>query len=575
MRFVSVMVAGVALALGGVSCALVAGLAGDATLLKPDAGTGGAGTGGAGGPTCVVGSPCYTGPAGTENVGLCKGGQTTCTGDGTPDVCAGEVTPQPKTCATMDDVHCDSLPCVDWAHGYGPDMAGEEITAVALDPSDGSMVVTGDFSGTMRIGTTMLTAANSGGYPGGAQGTPQNRNIFVARIAADGTPVWAETFGPDLGLAIAVDSSGNVYVGGRCAGSTTVGTGASALSLKQGQFILKLDKSGAPQWATSLGDAIPNLKGDFFYGMSSLAVSPDGSLIAAGQFEEPLTFADGSVQPPASGLSGYVAKMSMTGTGSSALDGTAWTRVFSGVVDTRTNAASGPRAGVDASGYVYVGTTFTGTMTFDAGSAPFTSNGGTDIAILRFDPTGAVKGAISLGNAADQTLDALAVSPFGALTLAGQLQGTLTFTNPAGTLSAQSAMGDGVVFQLGPYPEFSYLWGTPFGVNGEALDVGLDTAGNVRVLGWFTGTFDLGKGALDASGNRMLLLAELASANGSVSWNRGWIYPGTYTDVHLAVAPAGDSFVGATVFAGAFNVGTGALANPADISDAWTGRFAP
>jgi protein-arginine deiminase len=59
---------------------------------------------------CVPGSSraCYTGPAGTQNVGICKGGTETCNGQGTGyGPCAGQVVPQVEDCNTPADENCD------------------------------------------------------------------------------------------------------------------------------------------------------------------------------------------------------------------------------------------------------------------------------------------------------------------------------------------------------------------------------------------------------------------------------------------------------------------------------------
>ena len=59
---------------------------------------------------CAPGTtrPCYTGPAGTEGVGACKGGVQVCDAHGTfSGVCAGEVLPRPETCLTPVDDNCN------------------------------------------------------------------------------------------------------------------------------------------------------------------------------------------------------------------------------------------------------------------------------------------------------------------------------------------------------------------------------------------------------------------------------------------------------------------------------------
>src|SRR5262249_45147995 len=58
---------------------------------------------------CLPGSTaaCYDGPAGTENVGPCKGGMHTCNAEGTAwGPCVGEVVPQADLCSTPIDDDC-------------------------------------------------------------------------------------------------------------------------------------------------------------------------------------------------------------------------------------------------------------------------------------------------------------------------------------------------------------------------------------------------------------------------------------------------------------------------------------
>ncbi len=66
-------------------------------------------TGGGGGgeviPECTPGAsePCYSGPAGTEGVGVCQAGLKECQSNGTWGPCVGEITPTAETCNNIDD----------------------------------------------------------------------------------------------------------------------------------------------------------------------------------------------------------------------------------------------------------------------------------------------------------------------------------------------------------------------------------------------------------------------------------------------------------------------------------------
>jgi hypothetical protein len=54
------------------------------------------------GSVCTMPAACYTGPAGTEGTGVCRGGSQPCVG-GMLGACTGEVVPTPEACNGLDD----------------------------------------------------------------------------------------------------------------------------------------------------------------------------------------------------------------------------------------------------------------------------------------------------------------------------------------------------------------------------------------------------------------------------------------------------------------------------------------
>ena len=74
----------------------------------------------AGDPACNHGCkdgqtrPCYDGPPGTENVGICRDGTQTCTNGAWPANCPGEHLPEKEHCDDLLDHDCNHLPgCLD------------------------------------------------------------------------------------------------------------------------------------------------------------------------------------------------------------------------------------------------------------------------------------------------------------------------------------------------------------------------------------------------------------------------------------------------------------------------------
>ena len=176
-----------------------------------------------------------------------------------------------------------------WATGVGS-SADDEGNGVAVDGS-GNVVITGSFRGpTISFGATTLTNAN-----------PGDADIFVAKLTPTGVWQWATRAGGisnDVGLGVAVDSSGSVVVTGIFEGpaggsfGSTMLTSAGALDV----FVAKLTPTGAWQWAIGAGGS-GNDVGN--------GVAPDGSggIVVTGWFFSPtITFGAITLAHPISGF---------------------------------------------------------------------------------------------------------------------------------------------------------------------------------------------------------------------------------------------------------------------------------
>jgi hypothetical protein len=89
---------------GGGAMTTTTGAGGDATTA-----TSSGSSSSTGGPPCAPGEvvACYNGPAGSQGVGICKGGMKTCQPDATFGPCIGEVTPSVELCSTPEDDNCN------------------------------------------------------------------------------------------------------------------------------------------------------------------------------------------------------------------------------------------------------------------------------------------------------------------------------------------------------------------------------------------------------------------------------------------------------------------------------------
>jgi len=126
------------------------------------------------------------------------------------------------------------------------------------------IVMAGSFNGTLTFGSTVLTS--------------MDYDPWVAKLGADGTPIWAVRFGSatkEEGASAVVDAAGDVYATGTFAGSVAFGsfnlTSAGGLDV----FVIKLRGSdGVVLWADSIGST-----GDD--GSSNIAINGSGQMLVA------------------------------------------------------------------------------------------------------------------------------------------------------------------------------------------------------------------------------------------------------------------------------------------------------
>jgi hypothetical protein len=230
--------------------------------------------------------PCYSGPAGTEGVGICKGGTATCNaqGDGYGD-CAGETLPAPADdCAAKIDADCDGRICGEavWAFDFpGPD--DQLVNAVATDAA-GNLYVAGQVRGSIAFGAAAgETLVSAGQY-----------DAFVAKLDPSGKFLWGKSLGDatsnQSATAIAVDGGGAVVVGGWLVGSMSFGAKTlTASGPSVDAFVAKLDAAGSLVWALSYGD------GAAYHAVNAVAVDSQNDILVAGTYSGSIDLGKGAM----------------------------------------------------------------------------------------------------------------------------------------------------------------------------------------------------------------------------------------------------------------------------------------
>jgi len=255
-----------------------------------------------------------------------------------------------------------------WAKSYGSTGADEALS-VNVAPS-GSIYLSGVYGGAMTFGSSSITG--KGG-----------RDIFLAKLDADGDPVWAKGYGgtgDDRAYAVSLDAQENVYAGGIISVTTTnnakidfEGVELSS-SGNYDMFIAKFDKDGGFKWVRGFGST-----GDDR--VHALVADDLGNIYATGLLVGTVNFVTpGKTESVTSrgGEDTYVLKMDTSGD-------VVWIKNFGGP-----NQEYGMAIDLDSEGNIYSTGFFQTTANFDTGSGntSFTTTGNRDIYISKLNPSG-------------------------------------------------------------------------------------------------------------------------------------------------------------------------------------------
>lgn len=269
---------------------------------------------------------------------------------------------------------------VDWLRGFGG-SGSDELNASTMDAA-GNIYITGKIQYTVDIdpGPPLTTVSVN------------NTQAYCSKFSPLGVLLWTRNFDGSAmaesnGNAIAVDASGNVYVGGTFKlGTIDFNLATPNVNTVTAQevdmFIVKYDASGNFNWVKSVGSASANVEPNFF------KVDGAGDLVMIGSFYNDIAMpVDFNPATPAytlsciaaNGADPFVAKYNSNGVMQWAFN------IGSGMGE------YGYALEVDASNNIYIGGTFQTTADIDPSSSTTSlviSNGLENMFIAKYTPAG-------------------------------------------------------------------------------------------------------------------------------------------------------------------------------------------
>ena len=352
---------------------------------------------------------------------------------------------------------------------------------------------------------------------------------------------WTKAFGgtgEDDAYSVAVDTSGNVYIGGYFENTVDFDPGAGVDTRTSAGsydvFVSKYDSLGNYQWTKAFGGTGADWA-------NAITVDGGGDVYVGGDFRNTVDFDPGAgtdTRTSAGSYDAFVSKYDSSGNYQ-------WTKAFGGTGQDDANSVA-----VDTSGTIYVGGDFRNTVDFDpgAGTDTRTSAGTDDVFVSKYDSSGNYQWTKAFGGTGGDWAAAITVDGGGDLYVGGSFSGTVDFDPGAGTDTRTSA-GSYDVFVSKYDSSGNYQWTKAFGGTGRDMagSVATDISGNVYIGGWFQNTVDFnpeaGVDTRTSAGSDDAFVSKY-DASGNYQWTKAFGGMGSDWVHSVATDSSGNVYVG-------------------------------
>ncbi|HNW81731.1 MAG TPA: SBBP repeat-containing protein, partial [bacterium] len=340
--------------------------------------------------------------------------------------------------------------------GTGGDDAGR---SVAVDTA-GNIFVVGQTEGAIDGNT------NFGGI-----------DIFLTKFNSDGSFAWTKQWGTseiDVGVSVAVDGLGNIFVSGYTDGDLDGNLNDGSVDI----FLTKFYSDGSFAWTKQWGTSGQE------YGQS-VAVDNSGNIFVTGYTDGDL---DGNTNAGSSDI--FLTKLKSDGSFE-------WTQQWGTIKFDTGNSLL-----VDSSGNIFITGHTSGT--FDGN----TDSTGIGVFLTKLSDNGSVIWTKQWGTGENDYGESVSIDSFGNIFVAGHTNGDVDGYNIVSRMFLTKLNSDG-----------SEVWIKVWGSNGddEVSCLTIDSSGNIFVAGYAEGAFD---GNTNAGGYDIFLTK--LNSDRTVSWTDQW-----------------------------------------------------
>lgn len=340
--------------------------------------------------------------------------------------------------------------------------------------------------------------------------------LFTVTIQAQEASLeWVKTMGgtsSDKGQSVTIDILGNIYTTGSFGGTADFDPGDAVFNLTTNGgfdiFVQKLAPNGDFLWAKSLGGTGTDIG-------QSIVTDVAGNVYVTGYFRDTADF-----DPSAT-------TFNLTSNGAN--------DIFVQKLDTDGNFIWAKSIGstgsdfaftitIDNMANVYMIGYYLGTVDFDPNAAVFnlSSNGNSDVFILKMDSDGGLVWAKSLGGTEADIAFGIAIDVMGSVYVTGGYKATADF-DPSPAVFNLTSAGSSDVFVQKMNADGEFIWAKSMGgiAPERGRSITTDTLGNVYLTGEFEGTADFDPNSavvnLTSNGDRDVFI-QCLSTNGNLKW---------------------------------------------------------